>query len=110
MTHWIKTRDYDRIVDRYADPWEFGDQTSYRLPSVLVGGSPESGKSTLMLARYFLPALEAGTFIQHVNDPARSFGIAGAANALWFGLSNSLLIDDLADPSFGLGIFTFQIR
>lgn len=101
---WEDSAEYLTLVDRYANGWDFSSPTSYRVPSVLIGASPDSGKSTLMVARYWLPALEAGTVVQHFNDPARSGGILAAGYSLWHGQRDRLLIDDLADPQWGLGI------
>ncbi len=106
---WEDSDEYWAMVDRYANAWDFYDPTSYRVPSVLLGASPDAGKSTLMVARYWLPALEAGTVVQHFNDPARSGGILAAGHSLWRGQDDRLLIDDLADPQFGLGVVLLGI-
>jgi hypothetical protein len=91
----------DYLIPRYTQ--ELTDAGSYDVPSVTIGGAVGSGKSTILLGRYFLPALLGGMTYQFCALPRRE-AYTAAALAIFEGHRETLLIDDADDPSRGIGL------
>jgi hypothetical protein len=89
-------------VRRYLDAWDLSDPNSYDVPCAIVGGARGSGKSTFMLGYYVIPMLWARGY-QCVVSPGISTGIECAAQALFHGHKETLIVDNLGE-TIGLGI------